>query len=184
VFTDVTRLWGVREKNHTRDWLTLLSCSIHCTTTTRVRLFGSISNSIVGDREMNETGFQSLREVQKNSTSPITVTTAGLMYYIPMRVHPQNLSYDFDERPMELIALSTNVKRVVHTSSLFIFFLSLPLYCRTIATIITIVADFSDLLLLNSMVSACHYHRHYHNWIHKLVYPYHMHLPIYVLWQP
>jgi len=61
---------------------------------------------------------------------------------------------------------------------LFFFSLSLPLYCRTIATIITIVADFSDLPLLNSMVSACHYHRHYHNWIHKLVYPYHMHLPI------
>lgn len=114
----------MREKNHTRDWLTLLSCSIHCTTTTRVRLFGSISNSIVEDREMNETGFQSLREVQKNSTSPITVTTAGLIYYIPMRAHPQNLSYDFDERPMELMALSTNVKRVVHTSSLF-FSLSL-----------------------------------------------------------
>jgi len=60
----------------------------------------------------------------------------------------------------------------------FFLSLSLPLYCPTIATIITIVADFSDLLLLNSMVSACHYHRHYHNWIHKLVYPYHMHLPI------
>jgi len=56
--------------------------------------------------------------------------------------------------------------------------LSLPLHCRTIATIITIVADFPDLLLLNPMVSACHYHQHYHNWIHKLIYPYHMHLPI------
>lgn len=156
----------MREKKpHTRDWLTLLSCSIHCTTTTRVRLFGSISNSIVVDREMNETGFQSLREVQKNSTSPITVATAGLIYYIGtyMRAHPRNLSYDFNERPMELMALSTNVKRVVHTSSLFFFSLSLPLYCRTIATIIAIVADFPDLLLLNPMVSACHYHRHYHN---------------------